>query len=159
MLLQLASSVLQASNNVRLRPPLIDQMVELLEITHQHLAGAQEAGGGRQDQLKHGLHGLLHKSLLPQSFKMLDDTKPEVKQRSEKLIRKIFTIIGHQLLDACPKNKLQRVTDICLGAQPAKGASSIASSSNQANAGGSKKEFGTGTFGASGNQLQLNSRS
>ena len=156
MLLQLTSSVLQASSNVRLRPPLIDQIVDLLEFSH-HLLSETEAGTTRQEQLQNGLHGIVHKSLLPQSFKILEDTKTEVRQRGEKLLRKIYSIIGQQVLDACPKNKQQKVTDICLAGQPARVGVPLGSSGGQANPSG-VKEFGTGTFGASGNQLLLNSR-
>ena len=159
MLLHVASSVLQGSSNMRLRPPLLDQVLELLELSHQLVTGAQEAGAGRHEQLKNGLHGLLQNTLLPQSFKLLDDAKSEVKQRNERLLRMLYSVLGHKVLDACPKSKLQRVSDICLGAQPgARVAVPLGSASGQVSTVGSKKEFGTGTFGASGSQLHLNSR-
>ena len=97
------------------------------------------------------MNNVITKSVMPLAFRIIDDTKMEVKQRGEKLLRKIFTIIGTPVLELCPKSKLQKVTDICLGGQSAKGAApSLASQSNQVNA-GSKKEFSTGTFGANGN--------
>jgi len=36
----------------------------------------------------------LSKTALPQSFKLLDDNKTEIKLRSEKLLRRIFGVLG-----------------------------------------------------------------
>ena len=94
--------------------------------------------------------------MLPQSFKLLDDNKTEIKLRSEKLVRKIHGVLGQQVFDACPTSKLQRVTDICSGGPAAKGSMGAGANgqpTNQSSITTSKKEFGTGTFGANGNQL------
>ena len=104
----------------------------------------------------------MSKTALPQSFKLLDDNKTEIKLRSEKLLRRIFGVLGQQVFDACPTSKLPRVTGLCGGGPPAKGsmgAGATGQPTTQSSATTSKKEFGTGTFGANGNQLQLNIRS
>jgi len=75
--------------------------------------------------------------VLPISFKLLDDNKNEVKQRTEKLLRKLYAILWQQVLDACPQVKLQRVCDICL-----KNGMAGTNSSGKASSGG---------FGANGN--------
>lgn len=98
----------------------------------------------------------MSKTALPQSFKLLDDNKTEIKLRSEKLLRRIFGVLGQQVFDACPTNKLPRVTGLCGGGPPAKGsmgAGATGQPAAQSSATTSKKEFGTGTFGANGNQL------
>ena len=52
---------------------------------------------------------------------MLDDNKNDVKSKTEKLFKKLYLIVGQQLIDNCPQTKLQRVCDICLSSQKLSG--------------------------------------
>jgi len=101
------------------------------------------------DMLEHlsELTATQQKLIVPISFKLLDDNKNEIKSRSEKLIKKLHSLLGQVLLDSCPQARLQRVCDICLKSGSMAGTSSSG-----------KTTMGTGTFGANGNSVHLNSR-
>ena len=74
----------------------------------------------------------------------MDDNKSEFKLKCDKLLKKLYLILGQQaLFDATPQSKLGRVTNVCLG--QALGASGDVSN------GKSSQGFNTGTFGANGN--------
>jgi hypothetical protein len=68
--------MIQYNSNARLKPALIDQMIDWLDHVQEK-----------------DVHSLL-KTVLPASFKLLDDNKNEVKQRSEKLFKKLYSIMG-----------------------------------------------------------------
>lgn len=68
--------MIQYNSNARLKPALIDQLIDWLE--HVQEKDVQS----------------LLKTVLPASFKLLDDNKNEVKQRSEKLFKKLYSIMG-----------------------------------------------------------------
>ena len=40
---------------------------------------------------------------MPFSYKLLDDNKAEVKTKTEKLLRNLYTIVGQTLMDQCPQ--------------------------------------------------------
>ena len=70
-------------------------------------------------------------------YKLLDDSRNEVKLKTEKLLKKLHFLLGQQVIDQCPSNKLQRVIDVVLN--------------NNANSSGQGKAIaGGGTFGAAG---------
>jgi len=91
------------------------------------------------------------KLVLPISYKLLEDNKGDIKLRTEKLFRKLYSL-GQAVIDSCPQAKLQRVCDICLGGnqKPLNGTGSSGKNSSG---------YGTGNFGANGNSVHLNSRS
>ena len=124
VLLQPLINMIQYNSNARLKPALIEQLIDILD----HISD---------------LSTQYQKLVLPISFKLLDDNKNEVKQKTEKLLRKLYQILGQQVLDSCPQIKLQRVYEICQRNMAGTNSSGKASS---------------GGFGANGNQLQLNSR-
>ena len=49
--------------------------------------------------------GQINKIVLPLTFRMLDDTRSEVKQKTEKLVKKLHFLVGNQVIDMCPQNK------------------------------------------------------
>ena len=51
----------------------------------------------------------INKLVLPLTFKLLDDSRSEVKLKTEKLVKKLHFLVGHQLIDMCPQMKLARV--------------------------------------------------
>jgi len=89
---------------------------------------------------------------MPAAYKLLEDNKPEVKSRTEKLFKRLYSTLGQQIIDSCPQAKLQRVCDLCMGTS--KGSNGLNGTSSSKNSNG----FGTGTFGANGNSVHLNSR-
>ena len=46
--------------------------------------------------------GQVNKIVLPLAYKMLDDTRSEVKQKTEKLVKKLHFLVGSQVIDMCP---------------------------------------------------------
>ena len=44
----------------------------------------------------------VNKLVLPLAYKMLDDSRTEMKQKTEKLVKKLFFMVGHQVIDMCP---------------------------------------------------------
>lgn len=56
----------------------------------------------------------LQKLALPVVYKLLDDTRSEVKPKVEKLLKKMHFLLGQQVIDSCPNNKLQRVCEVVL---------------------------------------------
>ena len=98
VLMQPLLATIQYNSNIRLKPALIDQLIDLLD----HIRGDSTQ--------------ILIKQVLPLSYKLLDDNKNEVKSRVERLIRKLHSIpaIGQTVVDNCPQNKLQKVCDICM---------------------------------------------
>lgn len=46
--------------------------------------------------------GQVNKIVLPLAYKMLDDTRSEVKQKTEKLVKKLYFLVGSQVIDMCP---------------------------------------------------------
>ena len=77
---------------------------------------------------------------------MLDDTRSEVKLKTEKLLKKVHFLVGSQVIDMCPQNKLQRVQDLITGADSATGAASGIAANNTTGS----SFAGGGTFGAVG---------
>jgi len=76
---------------------------------------------------------------------MLDDSRTEVKSKTEKLVKKLHFLVGNQVIDLCPSNKQQRVQDLCLGSN------SDAARLHNAVAGNTSSSLaGGGTFGAVG---------
>jgi hypothetical protein len=65
-------SMIQFNSNIRLKPALIDQLVDLLDTV-------------QADQT-------VVKTVLPLAYKLLDDNKPEVKSKTEKLFKKIYSL-------------------------------------------------------------------
>jgi hypothetical protein len=53
-------------------------------------------------------------SVVPLAYKLLDDPRADVKQRCERLIKKLQSvgIVREALVAQCPAGKLQRVLDI-----------------------------------------------
>ena len=87
--------------------------------------------------------------LLPLAYKMLDDTRSEVKMKTEKLVKKLHFLVGNQVVDMCPQNKMQRIQDIIAdGSGAAEPSGALSGSSAGANANASLA--GGGTFGAVG---------
>ena len=79
VLLQPLVSMIQYNSNIRLKPALIDQLVDILD-NYQDV---------HYQQIVH-----LTKTVLPVAFKLLEDNKNEIKSRSERLLRKLYSIIG-----------------------------------------------------------------
>ena len=77
---------------------------------------------------------------------MLDDTRSEVKVKTEKLVKKLHFLVGSQVVDMCPQNKLQRVQDIIFRPGETGGASSSGGAGNTS----TSLAAGGGTFGAVG---------
>ena len=50
--------------------------------------------------------GQVTKLVLPLTYKMLDDTRSEVKIKTEKLVKKLHFLVGNLVIDMCPQNKL-----------------------------------------------------
>ena len=71
--------MIQYNSNARLKPALIDQLVDILD-------NFQDVHYQQSVQLT--------KTVLPVAFKLLDDSKNEVKLRTERLLRKLYSIIG-----------------------------------------------------------------
>lgn len=46
--------------------------------------------------------GQVNKIVLPLAYKMLDDTRTEIKSKTEKLIKKLHFLVGNQVIDLCP---------------------------------------------------------
>ena len=46
--------------------------------------------------------GQINKLVLPLAYKMLDDSRTEMKQKTEKLVKKLYFLVGHQVIDMCP---------------------------------------------------------
>ena len=46
--------------------------------------------------------GQITKLILPLTYKMLDDTRSEVKVKTEKLVKKLHFLVGSQVIDMCP---------------------------------------------------------
>jgi len=66
--------MIQYNSNARLKPFLIDQLIDLLE-----------QSSGRDNQVM--------KLVLPVSYKLLDDSsKTEMKQRTERLFKRLYAI-------------------------------------------------------------------
>ena len=57
---------------------------------------------------------MLSKQLLPVAYKLLDDSRNEVKMKTEKLLKKLYFLLGQQVIEQCPSTKLQRVIDVVL---------------------------------------------
>jgi hypothetical protein len=72
----------------------------------------------------------------------MDDSRSEVKQKTEKLLRKLHFLVGQQVVDMCPHNKLQRVIDLVFNNQGLTNGTAGGTSSSLA--------AGGGTFGAVG---------
>ena len=70
-LLQPLMNMIQFNSNARLKPALIDQLIDMLD--------------QRSEKESH-----VFKAVLPLSYKLLDDNKIEVKQRTEKLFKKLY---------------------------------------------------------------------
>ena len=41
----------------------------------------------------------VNKLVLPLAYKMLDDSRTEMKQKTEKLVKKLYFMVGHQVID------------------------------------------------------------
>mmetsp|Transcript_7255 Transcript_7255/g.6379 ORF Transcript_7255/g.6379 Transcript_7255/m.6379 type:complete len:126 (+) Transcript_7255:821-1198(+) len=95
LLIQPISNLIQFTINSRLKPLLLDQLTELVCECNKS-------------------HSVLAKVVLPLCYKLLDETKIEVKTKNEKLIRTLYQVLGQQVVDVCPQNKLQRVCDILM---------------------------------------------
>ena len=54
---------------------------------------------------------LIIKHVYPAAFKLLDDTKNEMKSAVNKLIQTLYGCAGSSLLEAVPQNKIQRVLE------------------------------------------------
>lgn len=78
-MLQPLVSMIQYNSNARLKPALIDQLVDILD-NYQDVHYQQS------------VH--LTKTVLPVAYKLLEDNKNEVKQRTERLLRKLYAVIG-----------------------------------------------------------------
>ena len=75
-------------------------------------------------------------------YKLLEDSRNEVKVKTEKLLKKLYFLLGQQLIEQCPSNKLQRVIDVVIN--------NGTSASNSSGTGGVSLAAGGGTFGAVG---------
>ena len=67
-------SMVQYNSNARLKPALIEQLIDLVE---------SSPGSGD-----------IAKLVLPLSYKLLDDTKPDVKSKTEKLFKRLYSLPG-----------------------------------------------------------------
>jgi len=45
---------------------------------------------------------VLAKQTLPVVYKLLDDSRSEMKLKSEKLLKKLHFLLGQQVIDLCP---------------------------------------------------------
>lgn len=54
---------------------------------------------------------LIQKHVLPEVFKLLDDSKIEVKLAVNKLIQTLYDLLGKELLDSTPQQKLPRILE------------------------------------------------
>eukprot|EP00347_Sterkiella_histriomuscorum_P009023 403342823 len=100
VIIQTLLTQIQFSSNSRLKPLLIDQLSDMIP------------------QINEQKQSYIIKTVLPVSFKLLDDNRSDVKQKTEKLLKSIYQILGQQMLESCPQQKLQRLCDIVLsGAQ------------------------------------------
>ena len=132
ILIQATINMIQYNSTSRIKPALIDQLIDLLDLT----------SAGSESQVV--------KVVLPASYKLLDDNKNEVKTRTDRLIKKLFSMpsVGQLVIDSCPQAKMQRVCELCIGSSQKTSGSSGKNSSG----------YGTGNFGANGNSVHLNQR-
>lgn len=84
--------------------------------------------------------------MLPLTYKILDDSRSEVKQKTEKLVKKLYFLVGSPVVDMCPQNKQQRVKDMVAMSETNGGSSGTAAAGNTS----SSMAAGGGTFGAVG---------
>lgn len=57
---------------------------------------------------------MLQKNVLPVAYKLMDDSRNEVKLKTEKLLKKLHFLLGQSVIDQCSSTKLQRVCDVVL---------------------------------------------
>lgn len=55
---------------------------------------------------------LIHKQVIPLTFKLLDDPKQEVRSECHKLVHALYAVIGSVLVECTPASKLQKVMDL-----------------------------------------------
>ena len=55
---------------------------------------------------------LIHKQVIPLTFKLLDDPKQEVRSECHKLVHALYAVIGSVLVECTPASKLQKVMDM-----------------------------------------------
>lgn len=55
---------------------------------------------------------LIHKQVLPLTFKLLDDAKLEVRTECHKLVHALYAVLGSVLVECTPASKLQKVMDL-----------------------------------------------
>ena len=73
-------------------------------------------------------------------YKLLEDSRNEVKLKTEKLLKKLHFLLGQQVIDQCPSSKLQRVIEVVFNSN---GQGKVMGNAGSLIAGG-------GTFGAAG---------
>lgn len=84
-LLSLLVALITNNNDARLKPALIDKLRELL--TDMTRSACDSSATMTQQ---------INKQAVPLALKLLDDNKSKVRTRTEKLLRKLFAIIGQQ---------------------------------------------------------------
>ena len=55
--------------------------------------------------------GLILKHVYPAAFKLLDDTKVEMKSAVNKLIQTLYGLMGAALIEAAPQAKIPRILE------------------------------------------------
>jgi hypothetical protein len=55
---------------------------------------------------------VIYKSFLPVLYRILDDTKPEMRHVANSLVKEVYEIIGPSLIEMAPGAKHKRILDI-----------------------------------------------
>lgn len=54
---------------------------------------------------------IVSKQVFPAAFKLLDDSKSDIKAAANKLIKVLYGAVGKSLLESVPQGKVERVTE------------------------------------------------
>lgn len=76
ILIQPIVSLIQFSSNARLKPLLIEQLMDMVE------------------NLKDQKTSIIQKSIVPLAYKLLDDNRAEAKGKTEKLLKQLHSVLG-----------------------------------------------------------------
>lgn len=100
-LIQPLTNMISHTNNARLKASLVDQLVELLQDLTKNM-DSKDA--------QTSIAALVHKHATPLAIKLMDDNKSEFKLKCDKLLKKLYQILGQQaLIDATPQSKMNRI--------------------------------------------------
>ena len=55
---------------------------------------------------------LMTKSVLPAAYKLMDETKSELRTSTDKLLRSLYEVVGSSLIEFAPSKHLQKIFDL-----------------------------------------------